>query len=140
MHDTRISMTSVTKKVDHLQNVPSTDHVHLKTYYNRSSYHSHKLNNKYLDYLHAMQQFVRQPLNRQNARIKNGWDKHRLNEPKWNYLHDIYPALRMRRHISIGHGKAMNTSLIHPDVEQHLNHHRDTRFHLYKSIEKYLNA
>lgn len=136
MHDTRISVSNLTKKIDDLPNV-SDDHAHFNTYYNRSNYHAHKLNNNYLNYLQKLQHFIRPPLNKQNVRTKTEWDESRINKPKWSYSHNIYPALKMRRSIAEIHHK---NPMIHSEVTQRLNHHRDTRFDLYKSIEKYLNA
>lgn len=138
MHDTRISVTNLTKKIDKLPK--ESDHSHFNTYYNRSNYHSHKLNNNYLNYLQTLEHFIRPPLNKQNTRTKTDWDEYRMNKPKWNYSHKIYPALRMRRHIAEFHHRDSNETLIHLEIKQHLNDHRDTRFGLYKSIGKYLNA
>lgn len=138
MHDTRISVTNLTKKIDELPN--ESDHTHFNTYYNRSNYHSHKLNNKYLNYLQTLQHFIRPPLNKQNVHTKTEWNESRINKPKWNYSHNIYPALKMRRNIADVQNKDLNGTVVHPDVKQCLNHHRDTRFSLYKSIGKYLNA
>lgn len=142
MHDTRISVTDLEKKVDRLPQEASSkpDHTHFNTYYNRSSYHAHKLNNNYLNYLQTLKHFIRAPLNKQSVRTKAEWDKNRINKPTWNYSHNIYPALKMRRNIAEHHHKSSNGTAIHPEIKQHLNHHRSTRFDLYKSIEKYLDA
>ena len=140
MHDSRITVSNITKKFDQLPKVTpvKTDHTHFNTYYNRSNYHVYKLNNNYLNYLQKLQNFIRPPLNKQNVRTTK--TEHRINKPKWNYSHNIYPALKMRRHIASVHSKHLNGSAIHPDIKQHLNYHRNTRIDLYKSIEKYLNA
>lgn len=101
-----------------------TDNVtHSDIYYNRNNYHNHKMDDSYYDYL-------RTKLNKppQLDRYYFG-----TNNQRWNYNHQIYPALRMRRSIN-----AENE--IHSEVEHFLEHHRRTRFDLYKSIEKYLNA
>lgn len=142
MHDTRISVTNLTKKIDQPQKAPplNTNNAHFNTYHNRSSYHLNKFNNQYLNYLQTIQNFIRPPLNKQNVRTKMQWDKDRTNKRKWNYSHNIYPALRMRRYIAEDYHQNLNGTSIHLAVKQHLNHHRDTRFDLYKSIEKYLNA
>lgn len=131
MHDSRISVSDLEKKADRLPigASPLTNHAHYNTYYNRSSYHAHKLNNNYINYLQTLKHFIRQPLNKQSVRTQAEWEK-----PKWNYSHKIYPALKMRRHI------CLNGTTIHPEIKQYFNHHRSTRFDLYKSIEKYLNA
>lgn len=136
MHDTRISVTNVTKKIDQLQ----ADHTHFNTYYNRSNYHSNKLNSNYLNYLQTIRNFIRPPLRKQYSHLKTEWNRNRMNIPKWNYSHNIYPALRMRRHILQDHSNETNGRIVHPEITRYLNHHRDTRFDLYKSIEKYLNA
>lgn len=142
MHDTRISVTDLEKKVDQLPNDASlkTDHAHFNAYYNRSNYHAHKLNNNYLNYLQTLKHFIRPPLNKQNVRSKTEWDKNRTNKPKWNYSHIVYPALKMRRHIAEVRHTNSNGTVMHPEIKQHLAYHRETRFDLYKSIEKYLNA
>lgn len=142
MHDSRISVTSLTKKSDEPQALPALQMDHFTTYYNRSNYHFPKMNSNYLNYLQTVQHFIRPPINKQNVHT-NDWNKYRINKPKWNHSHHIYPALRMRRHIAIGashYHQDNNRTRVHPEVEQHMNHHRDTRFDLYKSIEKYLNA
>lgn len=142
MHDTRISVTDLKKKIDQLpkESLLKADHTHFNAYYNRSNYHAHNLNNNYLMYLQSLQHFIRPPLNKQNARTKTEWVKNGINKPKWNYSHNIYPALRMRRHIAEMHHKNPNGKMIHSEIMEHLNYHRQTRFDLYKSIEKYLNA
>lgn len=110
---------------------------HYDTYYNRKNYHSHKMDSSYYDYLKTKQEMDRPPLNKQS--VFDDWNKYRTNKLRWNYSHDVYPALRMRRHIG-HHNLMINGSNIHPDVKTSLEHHRKTRFDLYKSIEKYLNA
>lgn len=138
MHNSKISISEFvnnTDKIDFNDSPQSTGHVyHFDTYYNRSNYHSHKVDNGYLDYLKAKPKIDR-PLT-----LKfDDWQKYRTNKLKFNYSHDVYPALRMRRHIS-NHDEKLNGSRLHPEVKQAVQYHRETRFSLYKSIEKYLNA
>lgn len=143
MHDERISVTNFTKKIDKFQEMPSiqTNHEHFNTYFNRSNYHQHKLNSNYLNYLRIIQDLMRPPLNKHNVRTKNDWEKYRPSQPKWKYSHYTYPALRMRRQIAVDQHKEQSIgTLLHPQVEQCMNHHRNTRFDLFKSVEKYLNA
>lgn len=92
------------------------------------------MNRDYYDYLNEIPKISRPASNGYDD-----WQKYRTNKIKWNYSHDVYPALRMRRHIS-NHVDKTNGSSIHPEVKESLQHHRDTRVNLYKSIEKYLNA
>lgn len=138
MHNSKISISDVQKKSDkfNLNESPqNTGHVyHFDTYYNRSNYHSHKIDNGYLEYLKAKPKIDRPPM----VRFDN-WQKYRTNKLKWNYSHDVYPALRMRRDIG-KHSEKHGAINIHPEVKRSLQHHRDTRANLYKSIEKYLNA
>lgn len=127
MHNSKISISNIErKKFDYNETQPSAGNTyHFDTYYNRSNYHSHKINDNFYDYL-------------KKAKYDD-WQKFRTNKIKWNYSHDVYPALRMRRHI-VNHDEKINGSIVHPEIKQHLHHHRNTRFSLYKSIEKYLNA
>lgn len=105
-------------------------------YYNRTNYYAHNMNSSYYDYLKKKQTLNRPPSNSQNR--FDDWQKYRTNKIRWNYSHDVYPALRMRRHL--GTNNQLNGSNIHADVKQFLKYHRDTRFSLYNSIEKYLTA
>lgn len=112
------------ERVDKNVSQQSTENIHhFDTYYDRSNYHSQNVKNGYYyDHLKAMSKY-------------EDWQNYRTKKMKWNYSHEIYPALRMRRHI-VHH----DDKTIHFDVGRSLQHHRDTRFSLYKSIEKYLNA
>lgn len=133
MHNSKISISDIVNKSDKIDSPQNTGHVyHFDTYYNRSNYHSHTVDNGYFDYL-------KQKVNKPQLNRFDDWQKYRTNKLKWNYSHDVYPALRMRRHIS-NHNDKLNGSHLHPEVKKSLQHHRDTRFNLYKSIEKYLNA
>ncbi|XP_031636301.1 uncharacterized protein LOC116349148 [Contarinia nasturtii] len=127
MHNSKISISTIEKKkFDYNESQSSAgNNYHFDTYYNRSNYYSHKINDNFYDYLNKAKPNY------------DDWQKFRTNKIKWNYSHDVYPALRMRRHIA-NHDEKI--SIIHPEIKQNLKHHRDTRFTLYKSIEKYLNA
>lgn len=143
MHDTRISVSNITKKLDQNDqkqsaSPPQTAHRHFDTYFKRTNYHLPKIDNNYYGYLKTKQTHARPPLNKEN--VQNGnWEKYRTNKVKWNYSHDVYPALRMRRHIS-NHSETIHDGKLHPEVKSLLIYHRNTRFDLYKSIELYLNA
>lgn len=140
MHDTKISISDVingTDKIDVNESSFNKNHRHFDTYYNRENYHAHKLSSKLYDYLNSKQIFDRPPLNKQSR--YDDWQKYRTNKIHWNYSHDVYPALRMRRHLAY-HNETHYGASIHSEVKEFLNHHRHTRFSLYKSIEKYLNA
>lgn len=136
MHNRKISIiVNKSAEIDLNEQPQYTGHVyHFDTYYNRSNYHSHNLDSDYYKYLKSMSKIERPPINRQYQ--YDDWQKYRTNKIRWNYSHDIYPALRMRRHIA----KTHNASHIHHEVKRSLRHHRETRFSLYKSIERYLNA
>lgn len=123
-----------TDKIDYKKSSQNISEKYLDSYYNRKNYHSHEIDNRYYDYLKAKQSQYRPPLNGYED-----WKKYRTNKKPWNYSHDVYPALRMRRQIA-DHHEQTNGSTIHPEVNSFLKHHRETRFNLYKSIEKYLNA
>lgn len=112
---------------------------HYDTYYNRKNYHVHQITKPFYDYLHAKTKKYRPPVPINLNRYYFNPDKERFSSPqkKWDYQHKIYPALRMRRSIERNNE---NASFVHPEVQQYLHHHRNTRFDLYKSIEKYLNA
>lgn len=132
MHNSKISIIeNKSDKIDYNEKPKYTGHVyHFDTYFNRSNYHLHRIDDGYYDYLKSRQRTNRPP-------ILNGyddWQKYRTNKLRWNYSHDVYPAIRMRRNIA-DHGNSL-----HSEVKESLNYHRETRFNLYKSIEKYLNA
>lgn len=134
----RVDVINKTNKIDFKMSSQNKNVHHFDTYYNRDNYHSHKIDGNYYKYLKAKQSQYRPPLN-----VRNGfddWKKYRNNKIRWNYSHDIYPALRMRRHIATHNETKLNGTIIHPEVKHSLMHHRKTRFNLYKSIEKYLNA
>lgn len=98
-------------------------------YFNRGSYHhDRRIESEHRDFL------VNQIKLWQNKR-KNGQFLNAV--PLGVKRHLIYPALRMRRNIEEkwnGNGDA------HPETIGYLKHHRATRFKLFRSIEKYLNA
>lgn len=139
MHNSKISISvNDSDRIDINEHPQYTGHVyHFDTFFNRSNYHAHTLDNSYYEYLKSESKINRPPLNSKHQ--YDDWQKYRSNKKQWNYSHDVYPALRMRRHIATQAAK-QNASSIHPEVKQLLQHHRETRFNLYKSIEKYLNA
>lgn len=122
-HDKTINLSSANKTTQRID-IPlkRIDFNHFTTYYNRKNYHNHQMNNSYYDYLWAKTK--PEKLNRyyfgSNAK------------ERWNYKHQIYPAPRMRRNI--------HSDKIHPEIKYFLKYHRNTRFDLYNSIEKYLNG
>lgn len=137
MHNSKISIiANKSDKIDYNEKPQYTGHVyHFDTYFNRSNYHTQRVSNGYYDYLKSKPQINTPPIN-------NGyddWQKYRTNKLRWNYSHDVYPALRMRRNVAEREGTFHGRN-IHPEVKQSLQYHRVTRFSLYKSIEKYLNA
>lgn len=140
MHNNKISISQVdTDKID--KNVPSKDmskhNYYFESYFNRSNYHSHQMDNDYYAYLNWKKTISKPPSNRQF----DDWKTYRSNKTQWDYSHKIYPALRMRRQIAQKkHMNPSQTSSMHPEVHQLVKYHRDSRFSLFKSIEKYLNA
>lgn len=140
LHDTKISVSEIvnkTDKADVIEPSANKNHRHYDTYYNRKNYHAYNLNDKYYNYLKTKQTFYRPPLNKQSQ--FDDWRKYQTNKIRWNYSHNTYPALRMRRQVA-NHNESLNGTSIHPEVKHSLIHHRNTRFDLYQSIEKYLNA
>lgn len=140
MHDTKISISDFDNKTDKIDIDKSSfqqNYHHYDTYYNRENYHAHKISSNIDEYLKNKQRFDRPSLNTQNR--FDDWQKYQTNRIKWNYSHDVYPALRMRRNLATYNDTQHDTRL-HPEVKYFLKNHRDTRFSLYKSIEKYLTA
>lgn len=104
---------------------------HHNIYYKPNNYHNHILDANYYEYLKH-----KTKLNRYYFDL--GSNSQSNNRQRWNYHHQIYPALRMRRSLS---GNSDDDNIIqHSDVKPFYEHHRNSRFDLYKSIEKYLNA
>lgn len=138
LHDSKISVSRIENYTDKIDvNEPSTtkNHHHFDTYYNRKNYHAYNLRNNFYNYLKSRQTFNRPPLNKQTQ--FDDWQKYETNKIRWNYPHNVYPALRMRRRVT---NENYNATTLHSEVGHFLKHHRNTRFELYRSIEKYLNA
>lgn len=101
----------------------------------RKHYHDHRINLEYQNYL------IEKSKQSQNVATSN-W-----NNAKWyavvgdksKFRHRIYPVLLKRRAIT---PQRKNSDMMHRYTEfnRHRRHHRQTRFSLYQSIEKYLNA
>lgn len=123
MHNENITITD---KNSNKTQTKRTDLLHFTTYYDRNNYHKHDMNDAYYNYLKSK---TKQPIDRTNF--------HR--NKQWKINHKIYPALRMRRSIDT-HDKNANIHNVDPEVKSFLKHHRDTRFDLYRSVEKYLDA
>lgn len=132
-HDSKISVSRIENENDKID--VNKNHHHFDTYYNRKNYHAYNLNNNYYNYLRNRQTVDRPPLNKQTR--FDDWQKYERNKMRWNYPHNVYPALRMRRYLA---NQSHNETSIHSEVKHFVEHHRNTRFDLYKSIEKYLNA
>lgn len=148
LHNENITvMANVNETANATSNGTATkriDLLHFNTYYDRQHYHEQQYNGNDLYYpLRQTPKTNGIPLNsRWNATTGKNTAATPTNEDqsqRWQYKHRIYPALRMRRHIDT-HDGYVNDANIHPDVEVQLNHHRNTRFDLYKSIEKYLDG
>lgn len=98
-------------------------------YYNHQNYHNHQMQHEKRDFL----------LN-QIKKLRSKSDFRNF-IPLERKSHSIYPALRMRRHIEKNWDKNKEKmDLVHPESIEYLKHHRMTRFSLFRSIEKYLNA
>lgn len=119
-------------------------------YYHRNNYHNYKMNNNYYDYLRRIANQYKPPMNRyyfgpnpyskSNSNSYSRYKDRNTNNQRWNYDHRVYPALRMRRSLDSKADGTNSSRTVHPEVKRFLNRHRDTRFDLYKTIEKYLDA
>lgn len=101
------------------------------SYYNHENYHNHRIGNEHRDFLLSKIKTLRNHRNKEHFRDFI---------PLGAKTHSIYPALRMRRHIEENWKVKRNQGLVHPETIGYLKHHRTSRFSLFRSIEKYLNA
>lgn len=114
---------------------------HYRPYYvhnDRKHYHDHRINLEYENYLieKSKQQQMHATSNWNNAKWYAVIDKN-----KNGYRHRIYPVLLKRRSITQQKmEKHLKEPHLHVSIQRHTQYHRKTRFSLYQSIEKYLNA
>lgn len=113
-----------------LKKPENTSLYHHNIYYKPNNYHNHILDANYYEYLKHKTNL--------NGYYFGSGSNSQSNNRQWNYNHQIYPALRARRSLN-GHMDD-NNIIQHPEVKPFYEHHRNSRFDLYKSIEKYLNA
>lgn len=130
LHNENITVRANAPMASSAAPVQRIDLLHSSTYYDRRHYHEHSGSDLYsapnsipLDF-----RGDERPI---DDRQTLGWNG--------NQNYRIYPALRMRRYIDT-HDVHANDANIHPDVSAQLRNHRDTRFELYRSIEKYLDG
>lgn len=133
LHNENITVTATAPMADDSPN-KRIDLLHLNTYYNRRHYNEPNYGNDL--YSGQMPNPTPPPshIPFDFRRADNG-----PIDDRWNDNHRIYPALRMRRYIDT-HDERVTDANIHPDVSAQLKNHRDTRFQLYRSIEKYLDG
>lgn len=129
----KVSNTKGNKTVDRvdipLKKTENASLYHHNIYYKPSNYHNHILDPDYYEYLKHKTKL--------NRYYFGSGSNSQSNNRQWNYNHQIYPALRMRRSLS---SNTADNIIQHPNVKHFYEHHRNSRFDFYKSIEKYLNA
>lgn len=137
MHNENITITgknsNETKSDAKKNGTKRIDLLHFNTYYDRNNYHKHEMNDAYYNYLELK---AKPSVERSN---NNRRSQSNLRNKQRRINHRIYPALRMRRSIDT-HDQNVDIHNIDPEVRSFLEHHRDTRFDLYKSVEKYLEV
>lgn len=117
-------------------NTKTANAEHQRPYYmhnDRKHYHDHRINVEYQNYL------VEKSKQEQQSYTTSDWNKAKWlavpDNGKNKFRHRIYPVLLKRRAI-----EQRDERHRHADYKRHTQHHRKTRFSLYQSIEKYLNA